>query len=240
MVAVSKRVLVVDDEPVVCKSFERVLTGAGFEVAEAHDGREALERIREGGYDVAVTDLKMPGMDGLQFVRKLRETNPGMSVVVVTGFPSRDTLREAARLGVVDYLTKPITPEVLTRATTEALTAKSLAETGRWPSWAVEAEGPPVDADTANTVPIEVKAPLPVAKVAPQPTPAVARPETPALGRPAPTETTPPSLVKSIGALIAAPFISLAYVLFLPFIGFAVLLGLLGKKFTRLFAGQEA
>lgn len=224
MVIASKRVLVVDDEKVVCKSFERVLTEAGFDVAEAHNGNEALEQLQNGHFDVALTDLKMPGLDGMGFLRRLKEMNPEVSVVVITGFPSHDSLREAADLGVVDYLTKPISPETLTRAAAGAITARSLMETGKWPSWAKEPEAAP-------------------AAVAPEPVQAVTAAEPiDAVELPAPEiDVQPaPSFAKAALALATAPFISLAYVMFLPLLGFAMLAAVLGKKIATTFAGQEA
>ena len=109
----TKRVLVVDDEDVVCRSYERVLSNAGFEVEKANDGSQAFDRIGKRDYDVMLADLRMPGMDGLQVVRKMRETRPNMKVIVVTGYPTQETLLEAERLGVAEYLTKPVAPAEL-------------------------------------------------------------------------------------------------------------------------------
>ena len=77
----SRRVLVVDDEDVVCRSYERVLSEAGFDVSKAHSGVEALEKLHERHYDVMLADLKMPGMDGIGLVEKLREEHRDMPVM---------------------------------------------------------------------------------------------------------------------------------------------------------------
>lgn len=233
MTATSKRVLVVDDEDVVCRSYERVLTQAGFEVGKAHSGPEALEEVRAHDYDVMLADLKMPGMDGVQLVEKLRETHPGMPVVVITGYPSQDTLHEAARLGVTDYLTKPVAPDVLTQATTQALTAPGWS--GSAPLLATQRE-PMVAAVTfpAKLPPEPLLWPerpveAPMREVAPE---AVAE-----AAAPAEVTVREPGALRTAAHLAFAPVISIAYVMFLPFIGFALFIGLGSKALVRKVGG---
>jgi CheY-like chemotaxis protein len=217
---------VVDDEDVVCRSYERVLTKAGFEVSKAHSGPEALEQIRTHDFDVMLADLKMPGMDGLQVVEALRGTKPKMPVVVITGFPSQDTLHEAARLGVTDYLTKPVAPDVLTQATMQALEA---------PEWNRSLSAPPLmGTQEAKAKPFLARLPE-GAVVWPEVPPLAAQPPvSEPVVAPAPVAAPAPhSVLRTAGALVAAPVISLAYVMFLPFLGIAFFLGLGAKALAR-------
>jgi DNA-binding NtrC family response regulator len=228
----TKRVLVLDDEDVVCRSYERVLNNAGFEVEKASNGKQALENIENRQYDVMLADLRMPGMDGLQVVRKLRQTHPKMPVIVITGYPSQDTLQEAASLGVADYLTKPVTPDVLTQAAAQAMSGVTWNETapylqsatlpavGRAPA---QFGGKPAVPEGMPVVP--QAAPIQVPTMAPvQQTPVAA-----------PTPTQRPGIVGSTVQLAGGLAMSLAYVMFLPLAGFFVMLGLGGKAlFTKL------
>jgi len=188
MVDVDKRVLIMDDDEVVRRSYERVLSGAGYRVRSARSGPDAIEEARRNRVDVVLADLRMPGMDGMTAIRHLRERQPDMRVVVITGYPSPESSAEAERLGIQAYLTKPVAPDALTRVTEGAL-----AET--------------------------VATPAPV--------------DTPAVVAPKPEEVTEThGLLKSLALLSIVPFIGLAYVILLPFLGTATLLGLaVGKLF---------
>lgn len=121
------RVLVVDDEEVVRLGYRRVLSTDGFVVAAAGDGRTALEVMAGDRFDVVLLDLRMPGMDGLEVLQAMKERWPQSEVVVVTGYPSIDTAKEAVRLGAYDYLAKPVVPEAVLRATTGAWMQKRWA-----------------------------------------------------------------------------------------------------------------
>lgn len=231
----TQRVLVVDDEDVVCKSYERVLKNAGYEVEKAHDGRQALASVAARDFDVMLADLRMPGMDGLELVREVKATHPKMPVIVITGYPSQDTLQEAARLGVTDYLTKPVAPDVLTHATEAALSMPTWREVAPHMATATlpapttlprVAEVPvPGDLAAQPAVPPPIPAPAPVVPAA---APALA----PARRR--------PGVIRSLLALAGGLVVSLVYVLFLPLAGFAVLLGLYGKALVRKLATRRA
>ena len=114
------RILVVDDDPTVRESCERIFARRGYEVETAGTGREGLDRARRGYFDCALFDLKMPDMDGMEIIRHAREDRGHMAVLIITGYGSVDTAAEATRLGVSDYVCKPFTPEEITGAVDRA------------------------------------------------------------------------------------------------------------------------
>jgi DNA-binding NtrC family response regulator len=205
MVASKKRILVVDDEPVVRDSCELALADAGYSVRTVASGRDAILACRRERYDVMFTDIRMPDMDGMEVAKVIAREFPDVRVVVITGYPSRESLEQARNIGVFDYLEKPLTPERLSSATADALASAPKARSA-------VAEGP---------VP-ELPA---VAKAAPATAPAVV----PLASAPAHDM----SLLQGIGLLAAAPFIGLAFVVFLPLVGFGVLFGMLGMALAK-------
>ncbi|MBI4837785.1 MAG: NAD(P)H-dependent oxidoreductase subunit E [Nitrospirae bacterium] len=116
----SGSVLVVDDELVVIKSCERILTAEGYNVDSASGGAEALRKTEKTSYDLVLTDLKMPGMDGLTLIKLIKRANPAQGIVVITGYPTQETIKEALEMGIIDYVPKPFTPAVLTDVTRRA------------------------------------------------------------------------------------------------------------------------
>ena len=114
-------VLVVDDEKTVCKSCKRILTQEGYNVDVALSGEEALSKVKANGFDVVITDWKMPEIDGLELARRIKSENPDIAVILITGYPSLDTSIEAIRSGVSDYVPKPFTPEELSDVVVRAL-----------------------------------------------------------------------------------------------------------------------
>ena len=116
-----RKVLVVDDDPVVGRSFTRVLAPKGYAVIRAANGKEALDKINREEYDLVYTDIKMPGMNGLEVARAIKETRPWMPVVIVTGYGTDANMAEAKKIGVAGFLNKPLTPETI-EGTADALT----------------------------------------------------------------------------------------------------------------------
>lgn len=114
------RILVADDEPVVIRSAERVLGQEGYRVEGVPDGREAILRLEQSSYDLVLTDLRMPGVDGIMLIRWIKKARPSTGIVVVTGYPSQETMKEARELGIIDYVPKPYTPEMLKNVTNRA------------------------------------------------------------------------------------------------------------------------
>jgi len=102
------RVLVVDDEPGIREFLAEALGDDGHEVDEADSGEAAWRRLEREAFDVILTDLKMPGMDGMALLRRVRERQPEVEVIVITAHGNVDNAVEAMRLGAFDYLQKPI------------------------------------------------------------------------------------------------------------------------------------
>ncbi|MDR3683990.1 MAG: sigma-54 dependent transcriptional regulator [Geothrix sp.] len=118
------RVLVVDDDPGMRDGMAMSLKRSGFFAEQARGGEEALRMVRPGAYDAVVTDLRMPGMDGLQLTARLKAIDPGLPVLLITAFGSLESAREAMRLGAFDFLSKPFSPEELITALHKALKAE--------------------------------------------------------------------------------------------------------------------
>ena len=119
--AIRRRILVVDDEPTVRESCGRIFGDRGFEVETAASGQEGLDRARQGYFDCALIDLKMPDMDGMDLVRTARETRGSMAIVIITGYGAVESAAEATRLGVADYVCKPFGPDEIVQAVERAL-----------------------------------------------------------------------------------------------------------------------
>jgi DNA-binding NtrC family response regulator len=102
-----RQVLILDDEPIVCKRLKPAFQRAGYEVETFTEGQAALARVEEKKFDLIVTDLKMEGLDGLQFLGRVKEVNPKTDFIVITGFATLETAKESFRKGAYDFLAKP-------------------------------------------------------------------------------------------------------------------------------------
>ena len=110
-------ILVVDDEDAVRDLLAKTLTMADYDVDTAKDGQEAIGRLRTITYDLLITDLKMPGMDGLSVIREARRISADLPIIVITGYSTEASAIEAINLGVAGYLTKPFRlPRILAAA----------------------------------------------------------------------------------------------------------------------------
>ena len=109
------RILVVDDEPVVRESLRDWFTDGGYPVDMAADAREALQRLQESSWDILLTDVKMPGMDGLELQQKVKQIDPELTVIIMTAYASVDSAMQAIKEGAYDYVIKPLDPEDLER-----------------------------------------------------------------------------------------------------------------------------
>ncbi len=118
--------LIVDDEPQIPELLQRLLAGRGWDIRRAHSGEEALETLAREPIDLLVTDLRMPGMSGLDLIVEARATAPHCGSVLITGYASTETAVEALRKGADDYLTKPFRAEDLEGVLERVLTARRL------------------------------------------------------------------------------------------------------------------
>jgi DNA-binding NtrC family response regulator len=121
------RILVIDDDPGVRQSMERMLRGAGYTVQSATCGEEGFELARGGVFDVILSDMRMPGMSGLEVLRKLRNVHVDAAFIVMTGFGTVDTAVEAMKLGAVDFVQKPFFRDELLMRVRSATDRRQLA-----------------------------------------------------------------------------------------------------------------
>jgi CheY-like chemotaxis protein len=115
------QVLVIDDDAVVGRSFDRVLSDKGYEVSTALTGEEALKDMESTDYDVVFTDIKMPGMDGIEVAERIKAKCPWTPVVVITGYGTDENEARASVLGVSGFVRKPLTAAMIEGITLKAL-----------------------------------------------------------------------------------------------------------------------
>ncbi len=121
------RILIVDDDEVVRRSYLRSLQSVDCSVAAASDGEEALQTMEKKPFDVVLLDLRMPGRDGMSVLRAIKQKWPDSEVVIITGYPTVDSAKEAVRLGACDYVAKPVGPQEVIDIADNALTRKQWA-----------------------------------------------------------------------------------------------------------------
>lgn len=114
------RILVIDDEEIVRISCSRALDGE-YEVDTASSGREGLELLDKAEYDLALIDLKMPGIDGMEVLRAIKAGHPEVSVIMMTGYNTVEHVVDSISLGAAHYLEKPFTPDLLAEMIREVL-----------------------------------------------------------------------------------------------------------------------
>jgi EAL domain-containing protein (putative c-di-GMP-specific phosphodiesterase class I) len=137
-------VLVVDDEPVTARGYARALAAGGYKVAVAHDGREAAALAKGRQFDVIVSDIAMPDMDGLALLRAVRETDLDVPMIFMTGSPALESALAAIEYGAFRYLVKPISPETMMEAVGRAVGVHKLARVRREAAAVRELEGKPI------------------------------------------------------------------------------------------------
>jgi len=118
---VSKPILIVDDEPIVRESIRDWLKDAGYQVATAESGEEALEMIEKQDFSVMILDVRLPGKTGITVLKEVKALKPEIKSIIITAYPSTELAAEAMKLGAVDYLIKPIAPDDLERLIRETL-----------------------------------------------------------------------------------------------------------------------
>ncbi len=227
----TRKVLVVDDDPAVRKSIDRVLSGKGYAVITAENGEQALRKLNEENYDLVYTDIRMPGMSGLEVAEQVKAQQPWTPVVIITGYGTDAAEARAKAAGVSGFVHKPLSPEMIEGSARDALAA-------------------PVAAAAAVVLPGIAEAPLAEAPLAEAPLAESAtlasRLKNIALFFAAPfigllyiaalpfvglgllafmaaRAAAKIEAVKTTAMVLAAPFIGLAFVVCFPFIGLAML-----------------
>ncbi len=231
------QVLVIDDDAVIGRSFDRVLSDKGYQVSTALSAEEALDTMNETNFDVVFTDIKMPGMDGLEVTERIKARCPWTPVVVITGYGTRANEIRASVLGASGFVRKPLTPEIIESITLKAVNeaeeqagidetaevvagpkAETVEKTGAWR----------IASALAKTAGMFIAAPF-IALAYIIALPFVGFYQFAKLAHEAYTKKHPKAvarfrktrlLAKNVGLFLAAPFIALAYIIALPFVGF--------------------
>src|ERR1700737_1849871 len=100
-------ILIIDDEKAIRKTLSEILSYKGYKIDEAGDGEEGLKKVKEKEYDVILCDIKMPKIDGIEFLEKAKETNPDIPIIMISGHGTIETAVEAVKKGAYDYISKP-------------------------------------------------------------------------------------------------------------------------------------
>jgi DNA-binding NtrC family response regulator len=122
------KILIIDDEPIICEGCRLVLSEKGYLVDTRQTGREGLDLLLEGSYDLALLDLKLADMNGMEILRIVSNDKPDVYVIIMTGYATVKTAVEALKLGAFDYLTKPFSDDELSIAVEKAIENKRLKE----------------------------------------------------------------------------------------------------------------
>ena len=235
-----RKVLVVDDDPVVGKSFKRVLSGKGYAVITASNAQEALNKLDAEDYDVVFTDIKMPGMSGLEMAERVKERRPWLPVVIVTGYGSPDNEARAEAAGVSGFLRKPLSPEMIEGSAQKALSEKDATAVAEAAAIAQPAASPAQSGAKnvvrfVKNVALFFAAPFvglayilafPIVGLGMLAWMAIQAQkkksdEAAKLQQPAPTQS---NALKSTAVFLAAPFIGLVYIILGPIVGLGMLL----------------
>lgn len=123
-----KPVLIVDDEKNIRLTLSRSLEALELETDTAVNGEEALARLKEKEFGLILLDLKMPGMDGMEVLRRVREIRPDIRIIIVTAYGTIESAVEAMRLGAVDFIQKPFTPDEIRELVSRVMDRKKLPE----------------------------------------------------------------------------------------------------------------
>jgi len=127
-----KRILVVDDEQRICDAVKRALERSGYQVDTRLSALDALEAVRSGAPDMVICDIKMPGMDGMSLLERIKEHDPNIPVLMITGHASIESAVEAVRKGAQEYITKPFSPAQIRFLVERAFERKRLIEQNRY------------------------------------------------------------------------------------------------------------
>ena len=227
-----KKILVVDDDPVIGKSFDRVLAGRGYAVITAADGEDALRKLNAETYDLVFTDIRMPGMSGIEVAERVKASQPWLPVVIVTGYGTQYNEERAEAAGVSGFLRKPLSPEMImgttemTLAATAREAAHAVADAIETPALAAAEEKP---ASKVKNIALFLAAPF-VGLAYLLAFPFIGLGMLVWVGGKAVMKN---DRIRPIACMIAAPFITLAFVTVGPIVGLGMLAWMAGKKILK-------
>ena len=229
-----RKVLVVDDDPAVRKSFDRVLSGKGYAVITAENGEEALRKLNEEKYDLVYSDIRMPGMSGLDVAEKIRARRPWTPIVIITGYGTDIAEERAKAAGVSKFLHKPLSPAMIEDSARDVLAVPAAPVAAAVIAAAPEAPAAKVAraGSMLGNILLFFAAPfIGLAYIMAMPFYGLAMVAFLAARAAAKNATVKAAAIvlKHVAMVIAAPFIGLAYVVLFPFIGLALLLWMAGK-----------
>ena len=115
------KILVVDDDAIVIKSCRRILEAEGFEVTTVPSADEALEKIKAYDFDLVVMDVKMPKHDGIFLMREFKKNWPDIPIIVMSGYPTPETIADVLRLGAIQFIPKPFKPDEFMKSIKEVV-----------------------------------------------------------------------------------------------------------------------
>ena len=230
----TRKVLVVDDDPAVRKSIDRVLSSKGYAVITAENGEEALRKLNEEKYDLVYTDIRMPGMSGLDVAEQVKASRPWTPVVIITGYGTDAAEARAKAAGVSGFVHKPLSPEMIEGSARDALAVPAVAP--NVVVLPVAAEAPMAEAagigSVLKNIALFFAAPfIGLAYIVAFPFVGFGMLAVLA-GRAAAKNGTLKAVavaLKHVGMLLAAPIFGLVYILLFPFIGLSLLLWMAGK-----------
>ncbi len=120
------RILVLDDDPVVTLSCKRILGAEGYSISTVEKGEDALNKLAKEDFDLLISDVRLPDMNGIEVLKEARIIKPKTDVVIITGYPTLEDAKESSRLGAAEYIEKPFTPDFMLNV------AKKVFDTKGW------------------------------------------------------------------------------------------------------------
>jgi len=120
------RILVLDDDPIVTLSCKRILGAEGYSISTVEKGEDALNKLAKEDFDLLISDVRLPDINGMEVLKESRVLKPKTDVVIITGYPTLDDAKESTRLGALEYIEKPFTPDFMLNA------AKKVFDTRGW------------------------------------------------------------------------------------------------------------
>jgi CheY-like chemotaxis protein len=113
------KILVLDDDPVVTLSCKRILGAEGFNIVTADRGEDAIKKISNEEFDLLITDVRLPDINGITVLKESKGIQPGLDVVIITGYPTLEDAKESVRLGAFEFIEKPFTPDFMLNVATK-------------------------------------------------------------------------------------------------------------------------